>query len=415
MPPRVRYQIQYEHYILEEYRMIRSASPILRVLICLLVAASFITACAAPAAIATPTTEAGPPETLPPVASPVAFATMTPLPTAGAAPTTAPPTEAAPPAPADLSAFKNLAYRIPGLAQTFPETGGTVQLTDGVFDQPIPNSSASLHVQLLKGMGGDLNGDGVPDGAVVLLMDTGGSGRFIYLATLLDKNGQLANNATAFLGDRVRVENIAIDGSAVSLALIKHAPEDPQCCPTLQETAVYVLMGDMLVPGGMVEAATQAVKGVQALRDKDMAALAALAHPSAGIRFSPYATVKSEDLVFTPDQVAKLMDDPTVYTWGAFDGSGEPIQMAYPDYHARFVYSSDFASPDQVSFNQRTGVSNSIDNSQEFYPGSVIVEFYMAPKDPQYGGMDWQSLRLVMVSEGGTWYIIGIIHDEWTI
>jgi hypothetical protein len=165
----------------------------------------------------------------------------------------------------------------------------------------------------------------------------------------------------------------------------------------------------------MGDAALQAIKGVQALRDKDMAALAALALPSEGIRFSPYAYVRSEDLVFTPEQVSKLMDDPTVYTWGAFDGSGEPINMAYPDYHERFVYSSDFANADQVSFNQRTGVGNSIDNSQEFYPGSVVVEFYMEPKDPQYGGMDWQALRLVMVSDGGEWYIIGIIHDEWTI
>ena len=50
--------------------------------------------------------------------------------------------------------------------------------------------------------------------------------------------------------------------------------------------------------------------------------------------------------------------------------------MAYPDYHERFVYSGDFANADQVSFNQRIGMSNSIDNSQEFYPNSVVVEFY---------------------------------------
>jgi hypothetical protein len=270
-------------------------------------------------------------------------------------------------------------------------------------------------VELLDGASGDLNGDGIADGAAILLMDSGGSGRFIYLATLLDQNGQLTNNATAFLGDRVRVDDIAIDGSAVRLALTRHAPEDPQCCPTLQENAVYVLSGDLLAPRRMAEAGLRAVQGVQALRDRDMATLAALAHPTLGIRFSPYATVKPEDLVFTPEQIANLLQDPTVYTWGAFDGSGEPIQLAYPDYHARFVYSGDFASPDQVSFNQRTGVSNSIDNSQEFYPGSVVVEFYLAPKDLKYGGLDWQSLRLVMVQEGGAWYIIGIIHDEWTV
>jgi hypothetical protein len=300
------------------------------------------------------------------------------------------------------------------LAQTFPETGGSVQLTDGDFSQPIANSSASLHVSLLNGALGDLNGDGAQDGAVVLVMESGGSGSFRYLATLINQDGKLVNNATSLIGDRVKVDDITIDGSAVRLALTSHVPGDPQCCPTQQENAVYLLIDGMLVPRGMADAALQAARGVRALRDKDMATLASLAHPAAGIRFSPYATVKAEDLVFASDQVANLMDDPTVYTWGTFDGSGEPIQMTYPEYHERFVYSSDFAQADQVSFNQRTGVGNSTDNSQEFYPEAVVVEFYVAPKDPQYGGMDWQSLRLVMASDGGEWRIIGIIHDEWT-
>ena len=390
--------------------MNRSVKSALKIIIPLLAAAALLASCATPPAAPTAAQVTA---TLQPAESPVAFATITPAPSATTEPTLAP-TETAPVPTADVGAFKNLAYRIPGLGQTFPETGGSVQLTDGVFDLPIANSSASLHVELLKGVSGDLNGDGVQDGAVVLVMESGGSGSFRYLATLLNQDGALVNNSTSLLGDRVQVDNITVDGGAVFLALTTHAPGDPQCCPTQEENAVYALIDNVLAPRGMAEAARQALKGVQALRDKDMAALAALALPGEGIRFSPYAYVRPEDLVFTPELVSKLMDDPTLYTWGAFDGSGEPIQMAYPDYHTRFVYSSDFANADQVSFNQRIGVGNSIDNSQEFYPGSVVVEFFVAPKDPQYGGMDWQSLRLVMVPEGDNWYITGIIHDEWT-
>jgi hypothetical protein len=335
-----------------------------------------------------------------------------PLPSPTPEPTLAPPTE---PAPASsLAAFQDLTYRIPSLAQAFPDTGGAFQLTGGVFDQPIPDSAASLHIELLDGIDGDLNGDGLQDGVVVLLVDSGGSGSFRYLATLLNRDGVLVNNATLLLGDRVQVEDIAIDNNAVKLALLTHAPGDPLCCPTQQEDAIYRLVGDILAPDALGEAASQARKGVQALRDQDMQAFAALAHPAQGIRFSPYAYVSPEDLVFTREQIAGLMADPTVYTWGAFDGSGEPIQMAYPEYHPRFVYSRDFANPDQVSFNQRIGMGNSLDNSQEFYPGSVVVEFYSAPQDPQYGGLDWQSLRLVLVSDGSGWYIVGVIHDEWT-
>jgi hypothetical protein len=29
--------------------------------------------------------------------------------------------------------------------------------------------------------------------------------------------------------------------------------------------------------------------------------------------------------------------------------------------------------------------------------------------------MDWRSLRLVFMQDGGTWYLAGIIHDQWTI
>ncbi len=70
---------------------------------------------------------------------------------------------------------------------------------------------------------------------VVLLVDSGGSGSFRYLATLLNRDGALVNNATTFLGDRVQVDDIAIDGNLVRLALTTHAPGDPQCCPTQKE------------------------------------------------------------------------------------------------------------------------------------------------------------------------------------
>jgi hypothetical protein len=29
--------------------------------------------------------------------------------------------------------------------------------------------------------------------------------------------------------------------------------------------------------------------------------------------------------------------------------------------------------------------------------------------------MDWESLRLVFVQEDGAWWLVGIVHDEWTI
>ena len=159
----------------------------------------------------------------------------------------------------------------------------------------------------------------------------------------------------------------------------------------------------------------QAFGVISALKGKDMTRLAQYIHPQMGVRFSPYATVKDTDQEFTAEEVAGLMDDPTVYLWGHYDGSGEPINLTFADYYAKFVYDADFANAPQVALNHRLGTGNSIDNIFEYYQNSMVVEFYFPGFDPQYAGMDWRSLRLVFMQDNGTWYLVGIVHDQWTI
>ena len=167
---------------------------------------------------------------------------------------------------------------------------------------------------------------------------------------------------------------------------------------------------------GTAEAALaeRANQAVYALQSRDLAALAALVHPQQGLRFSPYGYVQAQDQLFSAAQVAGLGSDPTVYTWGAFDGSGAPIQMAFEQYFMQFVYDQDFARPQQLGFNKFLGQGNTLNNLVEFYPQAQFVEYYFSGFDPQYSGMDWRSLRLVFVQEGGVWYLAGIVHDEWT-
>ncbi|NJD60793.1 MAG: hypothetical protein C3F13_16965 [Anaerolineales bacterium] len=153
---------------------------------------------------------------------------------------------------------------------------------------------------------------------------------------------------------------------------------------------------------------------INVIKADDSVALSQYVHPQMGLRFSPYSYVKDSDQVFTTQQVAGLLDDSTVYLWGNYDGSGEPINLTFADYYAKFIYDVDFADAPQLSLNHRLSTGNSIDNSQEYYPGSMIVEFYFPGFDPQYGGMDWRSLRLVFMQDDGTWYLAGLIHDQWT-
>lgn len=163
------------------------------------------------------------------------------------------------------------------------------------------------------------------------------------------------------------------------------------------------------------ELARRANQVIHALSNQDMAALAGTVHPERGLRFSPYAYVRDDHRLFSAEQVKDLMDEPTIYHWGYFDGSGEPILMGFPEYYHRFVYDADFARPKQIGFNQLIGKGNTLVNLAEYYPGAEFVEYHFSGFDPQYGGMDWRSLRLVFEPEEGAWRLVGIVHDEWTI
>jgi len=159
----------------------------------------------------------------------------------------------------------------------------------------------------------------------------------------------------------------------------------------------------------------RADEALRALQQNDMATLAALVHPQLGVRFSPYAYLGEDNLIFTAEQVRGLMQDPTVYLWGAYDGIGSPIELTYADYAAQFVYNADFLNAPERSLDERIGQGNTIDNIAQVYPQAHVVEYHFPGFDPQFEGMDWQSLRLVFVEWQGQWYLVAIVHDQWTI
>ena len=154
---------------------------------------------------------------------------------------------------------------------------------------------------------------------------------------------------------------------------------------------------------------------INALAEKDMALLANFVHPQRGVRFSPYAFVREEHQVFMPGQLSDLVDSDDVYTWGTYDGSGEPIELTFSEYYDEFVYSADFADPEEMALNERIGQGNTINNISEFYPEASFIEYHFSGFEEENEGMDWESLRLVFVQENGAWWLIGIVHDEWTI
>jgi len=43
------------------------------------------------------------------------------------------------------------------------------------------------------------------------------------------------------------------------------------------------------------------------------------------------------------------------------------------------------------------------------------VEYHFPGFDKKYEGMDWASLRLVLIEAKDGWKLVGIVHDQWTI
>lgn len=158
-----------------------------------------------------------------------------------------------------------------------------------------------------------------------------------------------------------------------------------------------------------------AEKVIIALAEKDLAAVAEFVHPEQGVRFSPYTYVDDSHQVFAGDELSGLTGSDEIFMWGYFDGTGDPIELTFDDYFGRFIYSHDFANPEAMAVDEELGYSSMINNIADFYPGSSFVEYHFSGFVEDYGGLDWVSLRLVFIEENGSWFLIGIVHDQWTI
>lgn len=154
----------------------------------------------------------------------------------------------------------------------------------------------------------------------------------------------------------------------------------------------------------------------RAIQREDWASLSAYVHPDRGVTFTPYSAVDPEsDLNFTADQIKNLAQDQTVYTWGFEDGRGDPIQMTILQYFQRYVCDRDYTQVPEIGIDRVMTGGNALENLAEVYTGCRFVDFSFPCADPVNDGMDWSSLKLVFQPEGEHWYLVAIVHGEWTI
>lgn len=156
-------------------------------------------------------------------------------------------------------------------------------------------------------------------------------------------------------------------------------------------------------------------KLIYAISTKDSEAISEFVHPIKGVRFTPYTYVSSEnDIVFNQEEVKNFFNDQNVYTWGCYDGKGDDISLISSQYYDKFIYTADFINAEDIGYNEVLSGGNMTENQFEVYKNAIVVEYYFSGFNPDYAGIDWQSLRLVFEQYEGGWKLVGIIHNQWT-
>jgi hypothetical protein len=148
-----------------------------------------------------------------------------------------------PTAPAlTLTQLKNMTYTLKASASAVPIT-----LVDGKFQVSDTANNLRMSGALVEPVAfGDLDGDGVPDAAVIIATNNGGSGTFHELIAVLSKNGQPVQAANLILGDRISEKLLTIQGGKIALDYLRSGPKDPLCCPSEHALTTYHLAGGQL-------------------------------------------------------------------------------------------------------------------------------------------------------------------------
>ena len=125
-----------------------------------------------------------------------------------------------------------------------------ITLTDGVYTYTEEGSAGQPNVRLLAGTiaHGDLNGDGAEDAVALLEHNTSGTGRFIYLAPVLNVLTEPVAAPALMIEDRIQPRALAIAESQVVAEYIGHGEGDAACCPTQNIRSTYAWQD-----GGLVE------------------------------------------------------------------------------------------------------------------------------------------------------------------
>jgi hypothetical protein len=125
--------------------------------------------------------------------------------------------------------------------------GEQVTLANGLYEEAAaPGSAATLSVRFsdIAAFG---NVDESYRAAAILISESGGSGTFYTLHLVGLEDGQPRELGSILLGDRVIINELAIEDGQITIDLTRAGAEYPLCCPTERVRQIYLPGADSLV------------------------------------------------------------------------------------------------------------------------------------------------------------------------
>lgn len=110
--------------------------------------------------------------------------------------------------------LRNITLKIKDLA------GKPARLVNGAFQ------GDHLSIRVLRTATADLNRDGLIDGAVIVLVNSGGSGNFRTLCLLMNDGEKMVHTDGTSIGDRIRITDLNIDGGTITVDYMDRALKD---------------------------------------------------------------------------------------------------------------------------------------------------------------------------------------------
>jgi uncharacterized lipoprotein YbaY len=127
--------------------------------------------------------------------------------------------------------------------------GGQATFMRGQFEDPEAKIKATIAPS--PRANGDLNGDGSPDAAMSIIMNSGASGVFTFVAAVINNAGIAQPADVVLIGDRITLSNLVITDGALMVNYLDRKPDEPMSArPSVPMTKVFTLKDGKLVEAG---------------------------------------------------------------------------------------------------------------------------------------------------------------------